>query len=81
MKTSFCQFLETGFLLIFANNSKKSFIGYTLTELFRKPDNSRQIYKQTNSTFYTSNMCLKRVEKKKLLRRHDKDIYLKTFAR
>ena len=32
-----------------------SFIGYTLTELFRKPDNSRQIYKQTSSTFYTSN--------------------------
>ena len=32
-----------------------SFIGYTLTELFRKPDNWRQIYKQTGSTFYTSN--------------------------
>ena len=32
-----------------------SFIGYTLTELFRKPDNWRQIYKQTNSTFYALN--------------------------
>ena len=32
-----------------------SFIGYTLTKLFRKPDNSRQIYKQTSSNFYRSN--------------------------
>ena len=32
-----------------------SFIGYTLNELFRKTDNWRQIYKQTSSTFYTSN--------------------------
>ena len=32
-----------------------SFIGYTLTELFRKTDNWRKIYKQTSSTFYTSN--------------------------
>ena len=32
-----------------------SFVGYTLTELFRKPDNWRQIYKQTSSTLYTSN--------------------------
>ena len=31
-----------------------SFIGYTLTELFRKPDNSRQIQKQTSSTLYAS---------------------------
>ena len=31
-----------------------SFIRDTLTELFRKPDNWRQIYKQTSSTFYTS---------------------------
>ena len=29
-----------------------NFIEYTLTELFRKPDNWRQIYKQTSSTFY-----------------------------
>ena len=27
----------------------------TLTELFRKRDNSRQIYKQASSTFYASN--------------------------
>ena len=40
-----------------------SFIGYTLTELFRKPDNSRQIHKQTSSTFYTSNQLC--VDKKK----------------
>ena len=32
-----------------------SFIRYTLTKLFRKPDNWQQIYKQTSSTFYTSN--------------------------
>ena len=32
-----------------------SFIGYTLTKLFRKPDNWRGIYKKTSSTLYTSN--------------------------
>ena len=32
-----------------------SFTGYTLTELFQKPENWQQIYKQTSSTFYTSN--------------------------
>ena len=38
---------------------------YTLTELFRKPDNWRQIYKQTSSTFYSSNdVALKRFKKK-----------------
>ena len=58
-----------------------SFIGYTLMELFRKRDNSRQIYKQTSSNFYTSDVCLKRVEKKKLLGRHNKNISLNTFAR
>ena len=58
-----------------------SFIWYTLTELFRKPDNWRQIYKQTNSTFYTSNMCLKRLEKKKFLGRHNKKISLNTFLK
>ena len=52
-------------------------LGYTLTELLKKPDNWRQIYKQTCSTFYTSNTCLKRVEKKKLLGRHNKEIYLR----
>ena len=36
-----------------------SFIRYTLTELFRKLDNWRQFYKQTSSTFCTSNQgCL-----------------------
>ena len=50
-------------------------------ELFRKPDNWRQIYKQTSSTFYTSNMCLKRIEKKKLLGRHSKNISLSTFPK
>ena len=32
-----------------------SLIECTLMELFRKPDNWRQINKQTSSTFYTSN--------------------------
>ena len=53
-----------------------SFIGCTPTELFRKSDNWRQIYKQKSSTFYTSNICLKRVEKKKLLEPPNKDISL-----
>ena len=56
-----------------------SFTGYTLTELFRKPDNWQQIYKKTTSTFYTSNMCLKRVEKKKLVGHQNKEISLNTF--
>ena len=43
------------------------FIGYTLTELFRKPDNWQQIYKQTSSTFYTSSNASRR---KNLLVRH-----------
>ena len=42
-----------------------SFIGYTLTELFSKPDEIRQIYKQMSSTFYTSN-------NEKILGRHNK---------
>ena len=41
-------------LLIWSSMPIFSFTGYTLTELFRKPDNWRQIYKQTSSTFYTS---------------------------
>ena len=36
------------------------FIGYTLTELFKKPDNWQQIYKQTSSTFYTSSNASRR---------------------
>ena len=34
-----------------------SFLVYTQTGLFRKPDNWWQIYKQTSSTFYPSNVC------------------------
>ena len=34
--------------------------GYTLTELFGKPDNWLQIYKQTSSNFYTSNNVSRR---------------------
>ena len=45
-----------------------SFIGYALTQLFRKPDNWRQIYKQTSLTFYTSND----VSKKNILACHNK---------
>ena len=37
-----------------------SFIEYTLAELFWKPDNWQQIYKQTSSTFYASNDVLRR---------------------
>ena len=49
-------------------------------ELFRKPDYWPQIYKQTSSTSSsTSNMCVKRVEKKKLLGRHKNYICKITF--
>ena len=41
-----------------------SFIGYTLTELIKKPDNWWQIYKQTSSTFYSSNGASKNWEEK-----------------
>ena len=34
-----------------------SFLGYTLTELFRKPDKSRQLYKQTIRLFIHQTMC------------------------
>ena len=37
-----------------------TFIGHILTALFGKTDNWRQMHKQTNSTFYSSNeVCLK----------------------
>ena len=49
-----------------------SVIGYILTELFKKPDNWRQIYKQTSSTFYTSNEVSKTCWEEKLLVRHKK---------
>ena len=38
-------------------------------------------FKQTTSTFYASNMCLKHLEKKKILGHHNKDISLNTFAK
>ena len=47
-------------LFLWSNMPSFSFIGYTLTELFRKTGNWRQIYKQTSSTFYTSNGVLRR---------------------
>ena len=46
-----------------------SFIGYTLTGLFRKPDNWRQIYKQTSSTFYTSNDVSRRKKYQQVITR------------
>ena len=54
-----------------------SFIGHTLTELSGKTGKSQQMYKQSSLTFYTSKVCLKRVEKKKLLGCNNKDISLK----
>ena len=46
-----------------------SFIRHTLTELFGKTENLRQLDKQTSTTFYASNdMTLKRVEKKKSIK-------------
>ena len=50
-------------------------------ELFRKPDNRQQIYKQMTLTFYTSNICLKHIEKKKFLGRHNKEISVNTFTK
>ena len=60
-----------------------SFVEYTLMALFRKPGTWRQICKQKSSTFYTSNdACLKRDDKKKLLRPINKNISLKiAFAK
>ena len=49
-----------------------SFIGYTLTELFRILDNWRQIYKQMSSTFYTSNDVSKTCWEEKILGRQNK---------
>ena len=57
------------------------FIGYILMDLFRKPDNWQEIYKPKSSFFYASNIYLKRVQKKKLLGRHNKDISLNTLAK
>ena len=44
-----------------------SFIGYTLTELFRKSDNLRQIYEQASSTFYTPNDVSKTCREEKII--------------
>ena len=41
-------------LFIWSSMPIFSLIRYTMTELFRKPDNWRQIYKQTSSAFCTS---------------------------
>ena len=41
----------------------------------------RQIYKQTCSTFYASNMRVVRAEKEELLGRYNKDISLNTFVK
>ena len=59
-----------------------SFIKYTLTKLFIKPDNWQQIYKQTSSTFYTSNdVSLTGVEKNLLSFTPLRNKYLTTFFR
>ena len=59
-----------------------SFIKYTLTKLFIKPDNWQQIYKQTSSTFYTSNdVSLTGVEKNLLSFTPLRNKYLTTFLR
>ena len=59
-----------------------SFIKYTLTKLFIKPDNWQRIYKQTSSTFYTSNdVSLKGVEKNLLSFTPLRNKYLTTFFR
>ena len=42
-------------LFLWSSMPSFSFIGYNLAELFRKSDNWWHIYKQTSSTFYTSN--------------------------
>ena len=49
-----------------------SFIGYTMVELFWKPNNWQQIYKRTNSTLYTSNSVSKTCLEEKTLGRHNK---------
>ena len=44
-------------LLVWSSLPIFSFTGYTLTELYRKPENCRQIYKQMSSTFIHQTMC------------------------
>ena len=43
-----------------------------MLELFRKPGDSQQIYKQMSSSFIHQKMRLKHVEQKKTLGRHNK---------
>ena len=57
------------------------FTGYTLMELFTKRDNWRQTYKQTRLTFHSSNMCLKHVEKKKIIRTSQQGHFFKQFCK
>ena len=49
-------------MLMWPSMPISSFIGYTLTELFRKPDDWRQIYKTNEFDFLYIKRC---VEKKK----------------
>ena len=46
-----------------------SFIGYTLMELFRKPDNWQEIYKEMGLTFYASNNVSKTCWGEKIIRK------------
>ena len=58
-------------LFLWSSMPSFSFIGYTLTELSRKSDNWRQIYKTNEFDFLY--LYIKRcVEKKKILVRHNK---------
>ena len=59
-----------------------TFIGYTLTELFRKSDNWRQIYKQASSTFYTSKVCHSKTRwQEKIFRTSKQRHFLKNLLR
>ena len=49
-----------------------SFIGYNLTELFRKPEIDDKLINKRVRLFIHQTICLKRAEKKKLLGRHNK---------
>ena len=54
------------------------FVRYTVTELFRRPNNWRQIYRQTSLISYISkDLSQKRVDKKTLLGRYKQGIPLK----
>ena len=55
-----------------------SFLGYTLTELFRKPDNCRQIYKKEFGFLYIKHVS-KTWRKKNI--RTSKNLFLITFKK